>query len=111
MRKDYAAYLSIVAHYYLKKDTEASTLAKSFVVNYPKSQWIVKAQFLLVQVYIRQKKHEEANALYESAAKRLLDKSRKERHAKLLMYFARALSKEPALDDLEPPPANFAKAL
>jgi alpha-2-macroglobulin len=111
LRKDYASYLSIVAHYYLKKDAEAITLAKSFVVNYPKSQWIVKAQFLLAQVYIRQKKHEEANALYESAAKRLLAQSRKERHAQLLMDFARALSKEPALDDLESSPANFAKSL
>ncbi|MDE0838241.1 MAG: hypothetical protein OSB41_04235 [Kiritimatiellae bacterium] len=70
-RKDYASYLQALVSYYQKQDTSAVAFCDLVEKNHATSPWLRKARFLKAQALIRQKKHKQANAIYEAEANRL----------------------------------------
>ena len=107
---DEAHHLKAVALFHHGKYAEAAAAADHVIKEFRDSSWLRKAKFLKAQALLKQKKFQEAEALYEEEANRLLSEARKRDIAGVYTKFADALATKPDPDDVGAPPPNYGRA-
>ncbi len=110
-RKDYATYLKALALYHDRKDAGVIATCDDLLENWPKSDWVRKVRFLKSRSLVRQKRFEEAEAIYEEEANRLFSAARKKDIAGVLIEFGDELSRKPEDNELDGLPPDYNKAL
>ena len=109
-RTDEAQYLKALALFDAKKFGEAATVADQLSVSFPQSAWRFKATFLKAQSLIEQKQFQQAAALYQSEATRLLAADRKQELVGVIVAFADRLTAKPDPKVPDAPKPDFQKA-
>ncbi len=74
------------------------------------SPWQHKIRFLAAEIYLKQKRFREAEAIYDRESQRLLAEERKEEIAKVYISFAESLSYTPKPEELDLPEPDFDEA-
>ncbi|MCH7227488.1 tetratricopeptide repeat protein [Haloferula sp. A504] len=108
---DYARYLKALALELSGRHGLAVEACDELLDRHPKSEWKRKALYLKSRALVAQKKFEEAEKIYEAEANRLFSSDRKQGLARILVEFADELGRQPEQDELDAPPADYAKAL
>jgi tetratricopeptide (TPR) repeat protein len=109
-KADEADYLKALALFHVKKFAEAGMVADQFAGSFPKSEWRFKATFLKAQALVEQKQFQQAAAVYQSEAARLLAAGRKQELVGVIVAFADKLSAKPAPNVPDAPKPDFQKA-
>ncbi len=107
---DEAQYLKALALFHGKRYPEAAAAADQVVAAYPRSVWRHKASFLKAQSLVEQKMFQEAAALYQSEAARLLASERKQELVGVIAAFADKLAAKPDPNVPDAPQPDYAKA-
>ena len=105
-----AMYLKALGLFLEGKHEAAITALDPLTTRRTEGGWYRKALFLKARALLETRRFEEAEAIYESEARRLLGENRKEEIAKVVIDFADALAREPDPDDVGAPPPDYAKA-
>jgi hypothetical protein len=103
---DETLYLQALALHHLGRDEASIAAARRLVSGHPASPWLRKARFLESRGLVRLGRFEQAEAIYEEEAHRLLSADRKRQIASVLIEFARELSTEPDPSDPGALPAS-----
>ena len=109
-KADEAHYLKALALFHAKKFAEAATVADQLAVAFPQSAWRFKATFLKAQSLVEQKQFQQAAALYQSEATRLLAAERKQELVGVIVAFADKLTAKPDPNVPDAPKPDFQKA-
>ena len=109
-KADEAYYLQALALFHAKKFPEAATATDQLSVSFPQSAWRFKATFLKAQSLIEQKQFQQAAALYQSEATRLLAADRKQELVGVIVGFADKLTAKPDPNVPDAPQPDFQKA-
>ena len=109
-KADEARYLKALALFQAKKFAAAVTEASQLATAFPKSGWRFKATFLQAQGLVEQKKFQEAAAIYQSEATRILAADRKQELVGVIVAFADKLSAKPDPNVPDAPKPDFTKA-
>ncbi len=109
-KADEAHYLKALALFHAKKLPEAATAADQLSVSFPQSVWRFKATFLKAQSLIEQKQFQQAAALCQSEATRLLAADRKQELVGVIVAFADKLAARPDPNVPDAPQPDFQKA-
>jgi uncharacterized protein YfaS (alpha-2-macroglobulin family)/tetratricopeptide (TPR) repeat protein len=72
--------------------------------------WQHKIRFLAAEIYLKQRRYEEAESIYEQEAQRLLSEQRKEDIAGVYIEFAETLSYSPRPEELDLPQPDYDQA-
>ncbi len=107
---DQAHFLKATALFQSKKFAEAVNAADRLIVDFPQSDWRIKAVFLKAQSLIELKKFAEASVIYQSESARILSPERKQALVGEILRFAEKLEVKPYPNVPDAPPANFGKA-
>jgi len=107
---DEAHHLKAVAFFHHGKYAEAAVAADNVIKEFEDSSWVRKAKYLKAQALLKQKKFQQAEAIYEKEANRLLSEARKRDIAGVYTKFADALATKPHPDDVGAPPPNYGRA-
>jgi len=109
-KADEADYLKALAMFHAKKFAAALAEAQQLVSVFPTSVWRYKATFLQAQVLVEQKKFQEAAAIYQSEAARLLAAGRKQELVGIIVAFADKLTAKSDVNLPDAPKPDFPKA-
>jgi TolA-binding protein len=109
-KTDEVIYLKALALFHDKKFDQASAAADHLADTFPDSGWRFKATFLKAQSHIEQKKFQQAAAIYQNEAARLLDPARKQRLVGDIVAFADKLTVKPDPTQVDAPKPDFQKA-
>ncbi len=109
-RADEAQYLKALALFHGKKFPEAAAAADQLVAGFPRSVWRYKASFLKAQSLVEQKMFQQAAALYQSEAARLLASERKQELVGVIVAFADKLTAKPDPNVPDAPQPDYQKA-
>ena len=109
-KADEARYLKALLLFQSKKFAAAVTEAGLLVTTFPKSEWRYKATFLQAQALVEQKKFQEAAAIYQSEATRILAADRKQELVGVIVAFADKLTAKPDTNVPDAPKPDFPKA-
>ncbi len=109
-RVDEAMYLRALALFHAGEHGQSLTGVAQLLEAHPESAWDHKARFLQAATLMHLRRFQEAERIYREETHRLLSGARKHEIAGVIVSFADALETEPDPNDLDAPPADFAKA-
>ncbi|KAB2643060.1 MAG: tetratricopeptide repeat protein [Verrucomicrobia bacterium] len=109
-KADEACYLKALALFQAKKFAAVITEAGQLASAFPASDWRFKATFLQAQALVEQKKFQEAAAIYQGEAARLLAAGRKQELVSVIVAFADKLTTTPDTHAPDAPKPDFQKA-
>ncbi len=107
---DQARYLKALALFDLGEHAQAVEAADGMLTKHADSAWQHKAVFLKATALLQLRRYEEAETIYSTQARRLLDAKRKHTIAGVVVRFADALATEPAANDLDAPKPDFQRS-
>ena len=109
-KADEVRYLKALALFHAKKFAAAATEAGQLPTAFPESIWRFKATFLQAQALVEQKKFQEAAAIYQIEAVRILAAGRKQELVGVIVAFADKLTAKPDSAVPDAPKPDFQKA-
>ena len=109
-KADEAHYLKALALFDAKKFAAVVTEAEQLPTASPESVWRFKATFLQAQALVEQKKFQEAAAIYQSEAARILAAGRKQELVGVIVAFADKLTAKPDATVPDAPKPDYQKA-
>ncbi len=109
-KADEANYLKALALFQAKKYAAAVTEVQQLESVFPASAWRFKATFLQAQALVEQKKFQDAAAIYQSEAARLLAAERKQELVGVIAAFADKLTAKSESNAPDAPKPDFPKA-
>ena len=109
-KADEVHYLKALALFNAKKFAAAVTEAQQLPSASPESVWRFKATFLQAQALVEQKKFQEAAAIYQSEATRILAAGRKQELVGVIVAFADKLTAKPDPNVPDAPKPDYQKA-
>ena len=109
-KADEAWYLKGLALFHARRFAEAAAAVDPLPALFPQSVWRSKAVFLKAQSLVEQKKFQEAAAIYQSEATRLLAADRKQELVGVIVAFADKLATPPDPNVPDAPKPDYPKA-